>query len=142
MILAILMMVSFLAQATPAGEPKLTDRVVRAFETSFSDAEDAEWSEVDDLFKVSFTQNEHRMFAFYNAQGELVVSGRYLAVKQLPKTAQQKLAAEAAGLVILEVYEITAGVDTKYYATLDNGKELRVVVSTGGKWSTFRHISK
>lgn len=67
MFIAICMMVSFLSQASPAAGPVLNNRVVRAFETSFSEAEDAQWSVVEDLFKVTFTLEERRMFAFYNA---------------------------------------------------------------------------
>lgn len=137
MILAICMMVSLLSQSSLAAEPKLTNRVERAFQTSFSDAEDAQWSEVEDLFKVNFTLNDRRMFAFYNVNGELVVTGRYLSVKNLPKVARQKLEAEANGATISEVFEISEGLDTKFYATLYNGPERKIIVSTGGKWSTF-----
>lgn len=142
MILAICMMVSLLSQSSLAAEPKLTNRIERAFQTSFSDAEDAQWSEVEDMFKVNFTLNDRRMFAFYNANGELVVTGRYLSVKNLPKVARQKLEAEANGAAISEVFEISEGIDTKYYVTLDNGQERKILVSIGGKWSTFRKVSK
>jgi hypothetical protein len=142
MIIAICLMVSFLSQSSLAAEPKLTNRIVRAFQATFSEAEDAQWSEVEDLLNVNFTLNGRRMFAFYNVHGDLVVTGRYLSVKQLPKVAQQKLTVEANGLTISETFEISEGVDTRYYATIDNGHELRVVVSTGGKWSTYRKISK
>lgn len=142
MIIAICLMVSFLTQTSLAAEPKLTNRIVRAFETSYAEAEDVEWSEVKDLFKVDFTLEGRRLFAFYNVYGDLVVTGRYLSVKQLPKAAQQKLPSEANGAPVIETFAISQGIDTKYYATIDNGRELRVVVSTGGKWTTFQKISK
>lgn len=142
MIIAICMMVSFLSQSSQAAEPTLTSRVVKAFETSFSEAEDAQWSTVEDMFKVNFTLNDRRMFAFYNASGDLIVTGRYLSVKHLPKAAQQKLTAEAKGATITETFEISEGLETKYYATIDNGQERRIVVSTGSKWNTFRKLSK
>lgn len=142
MFIAICLMVSFLSQTSMAAEPKLTNRIVNAFQTSFTEAEDAQWSQVEDLFKVNFTWNDRRMFAFYNTHGDLVVTGRYLSVKQLPKAAQQKLTAEAKGAAVTETFEISEGVDTKYYATIDNGNELKVVVSTGGKWSQYRTIRK
>lgn len=139
---AFLMLLSFFAQTGQAAEPKLTSSVVRAFEGSFSEAENAQWSPVGDLLKVTFTLHDHSMFAFYNTGGELVVNGKYLTVKQLPKDARKKLAEEAKGYKITEVFEISDGLDSKYYATLVNATEEKVMVSMGGKWSTFKTTSK
>lgn len=136
------MMVSFLSQSSQAAEPKMSPRVVQAFETTFADAEDAQWSVVENLFKVDFTLDERAMFAFYNANGDLVVSGKYLKTKQLPKATQKKLADVAKGYSIAEVFEINDGLESKYYATLTNGSERKVVESNGSKWSTFKTSSR
>lgn len=139
---AFLMLLSFFAQMSQAAEPKLNARVASAFERSFDEAENAQWSTVGDLLKVNFTLHDDSMFAFYNAQGELVVNGKYMTVQQLPKEARKKLAEEAQGYKIMEVFEINDGQDSKYYATLDGPTEEKVVFSAGGKWSTFKFTCK
>lgn len=140
--IAIVMMVSFLSQTTQAAEPHLTPRIVRSFETTFSEAEDVQWSTVENLYKVNFTLDDRRMFAFYNAEGELVVTGRYLSVKHLPKAAQKKLSEEAKGYTITEVFEINEGLNSKYYVNLNSANGQKVIESFGGKWSTFKKSSK
>lgn len=142
MFLAICLMVSFLSQATPASEPVLTNRVVRAFETSFTEAEGAQWSAVEDLFKVTFTLEERHMFAFYNTQGEQVVIGKYLTAKQLPRAAQKALAEATKGYTVTEIFEINEGVDIKYFVAMDNAGEKKIITSVGGKWSTYKKSTK
>lgn len=142
MFIAICMMVSFLSQTSRAAEPNLSSRVVRAFETSFSEAEDARWSVVEDLFKVTFTLDDRPMFAFYNAEGELVVSGKYLSTRKLPKAAQKHLAEETKGYTVTEIFEINEGVDSRYYVAMNNDNGHKIIVSVGGKWSTYKKSSK
>lgn len=139
---ALLMMISFFAQTSRAAEPELTSRVIRAFETYFSDAENVQWSPAGNLMKVTFTVHDHNRFAFYNAQGELVVTGKYMTVKQLPKLAQKKLAEAAKGYKITEVFEIDDELDSKYYATISNETEEKILVSSGAKWGTFKKTTK
>lgn len=139
---ALCLMLSLLSQTSLAAEPNVTALVTRAFESSFKDADNVQWSQVGELVKVNFTLEDRSMFAFYNAQGDLVVNGNYMTVKQLPKATQKRLAEEAKGYKITEVFEISDGLDSKFYATLDNGKEQKVMVSAGGKWSTFKKTAK
>lgn len=139
---ALCLMLSLLSQTSLAAEPNVTALVTRAFESSFKDADNVQWSQVGELMKVNFTLQDRSMFAFYNAQGDLVVNGNYMTVKQLPKATQKRLAEEAKGYKITEVFEISDGLDSKFYATLDNGKEQKVMVSSGGNWSTFKKTAK
>jgi hypothetical protein len=139
---ALCLMVSLLAQTSQAAEPNVTALVTRAFESSFKEADNVQWSQVGEFMKVNFTLQDQSMFAFYNAQGELVVNGKYMTVKQLPKVTQKRLAEEAKGYKLTEVFEISDGLDSKFYATLDNGTEEKVMVSSGGKWSTFKKTAK
>lgn len=139
---ALCLMLSLLSQTSLAAEPNVTALVTRAFESSFKDADNVQWSQVGELMKVNFTLQDRSMFAFYNAQGDLVVNGNYMTVKQLPKATQKRLTEEAKGYKITEVFEISDGLDSKFYATLDNGKEQKVMVSSGGNWSTFKKTAK
>lgn len=139
---AILITISFFAQATPATEPKSGADAAASFNTSFANAQNVQWSTVENLFKVTFTLDEQAMFAFYNSDGELVVTGKYLCTRQLPKAAQKHLAEVAQGYKITEVFELNNGLDKKFYATLVNGSESKVMESNGVKWDTFKTNSK
>lgn len=140
--LAICMMVTILSQSSQAAEPNASPNVVRAFETTFQNAEDAQWSVVENLYKVSFKLDNREMFAFFNAKGELVVVAKYLQISQLPKAAQKQLSVVAKGYTISEVFEINDGEESKFYAALIDGSSKKVVESTGSNWSTFKTNSK
>jgi hypothetical protein len=139
---ALLMMCSFFAQSSQAAEPKMSPNVVTSFHLHFGDAENAQWSVVENLFKVTFTLDEQAMFAFYDTDGDLVVTGKYLTTKQLPKPAQKRLADAARGYKITEVFEISSGLDSKYYVSLVNEGATKVIESNGVKWDTFKANSK
>lgn len=140
--LAICMMVTIFSQSSQAAEPKASPNAVRAFETTFQNAEDAQWSVVENLYKVSFKIDNRPMLAFFNNNGELVVVAKYLKISQLPKAAQKKLTETAKGYTISEVFEINDGEESKFYAALIDGTTKKVVESTGGSWSTFKTTSK
>ena len=132
------MMVTILSQSSQAAEPTATPNVVHAFETTFQNAEDAQWSVVENLYKVSFKMDNREMFAYFNSKGELVVVAKYLKIAQLPKAAQKKLSVAAQGYTISEVFEVNDGEESKFYATLTDGSTKKVVESTGSSWSTFK----
>ena len=140
--LAICMMVTILSQSSQAAEPKANRNVVHAFETTFQNAEDAQWSVVEHLYKVRFKMDNREMFAFFNSRGELVAAAKYLKISQLPKAAQNRLTETAKGYTISEVFELNDGEETKYYAALLDGSTKKVVESTGGSWSTFKINAK
>jgi hypothetical protein len=135
---AILMTISFFAQTSQAAEPKMSSNVITAFETNFAEAENAQWSTVENLFKVTFNLDDRAMFAFYDGEGDLVVTGTYLTARQLPKPAQKRLAEAAKGYTITEVFEINDGTESKYYVSLVNDRESKVLESKGVKWDIFK----
>lgn len=139
---AIVLMISFFAQTIQAAEPKMSANVVTTFQAQFGDAENAQWSVVENLFKVTFTLDEQSMFAFYDGEGDLVVTGKYLTAKQLPKAAQKHLAEAAKGYRITEVFQIDNGTDSKYYVSLAGESGSKVIESKGVKWDTFTANSK
>jgi hypothetical protein len=140
--LAICMMVTIFSQSSQAAEPKASPNAVHAFETTFQNAEDAQWSVVENLYKVRFKMDNREMFAFFNSKGELVAVAKYLEVSQLPKAAQNKLTETAKGYTISEVFELNDGEETKFYVALIDGSTKKVVESTGGSWSTFKNNIK
>lgn len=142
MFIAICMMVSFLSQSSQAAVPPMNTSIIHAFESTYSEAENTKWSEVGSMYKVDFTLRDASMFAFYNANGELVVTGKYLNLQQLPKAARNKLVAAAQGATIAELFQLYDEAGTKYYATISSQSGKTVLESTGGKWSTFTKSSK
>lgn len=139
---ALVLMISFFAQASGATEPNSGTDAATSFKISFAHAENVQWSQVDNLSKVTFILDEQAMFAFYTAEGDLVVTGKYLTARQLPKAAQKHLAEEAQNYKVTEVFELNDGLDKKYYASLVNDSGSKVLVSNGAKWDTFKTSSK
>ncbi len=84
---------SFAQDKTPA-------IVAKSFQTSFSDAKEVNWSGANDLYKAAFTSDGQTIFAFFNAEGNLVASARDVSLLQLPLSLQTDLRKKYQNLVL------------------------------------------
>src|SRR5262245_59042955 len=66
------------------GEKSVNDAALSAFKTEFASATDATWSSDNECYKVTFTLNDQRLFAFYSPDGEFIAVTRYISSVQLP----------------------------------------------------------
>ncbi|MFT4023057.1 MAG: hypothetical protein QM664_04635 [Flavihumibacter sp.] len=130
--------ISVFANADP-----VTGKVLESFRTNFSDAKNVAWKSLDEsgLFQATFLYNNSELSAFYNADGEMVATARYINTDNLPILVQKAIADRYPNHIMKNVIEHISGEITTYYVTLHSAKSSMIVSSTpGGTLSVFKSV--
>ena len=126
-----------------AGEEKINKKVLQAFNTEFTTAQDVKWTVGENYFKAEFTYNEQYIFAYYSPEGELLGLTRYISTRDLPVYLQSKLKANFKEYWVADLFEVAKDESTSYYITLENADTKLVLKSSGGEdWKVFRKVKK
>ncbi len=111
----------FLSAFTP-GNANVSARIIAVFEDNFSPTSEVKWTKHEDIYVASFKENGKSLTAAYNAEGDLLVTGKYVSLEQLPVKAAKILADKYAGYSIVNtVVELTTDV-TWYLVDVQNDK--------------------
>ena len=125
------------------GEEAINKQALSAFKTEFAGATDAAWTVGANYYKVTFTLNDQKLFAFYNAAGDFLGVTRYLSSLQLPLNLQSRLKKDCTNYWISDLFEVANGEGTTYYATLENADTKIVLKSVdGGGWTVYQKSKK
>ena len=116
--------------------------VLRAFQTTFAAAKDADWSMTSDLYKVQFAMEGQYITAFYRADGTIAAVTRHIPSLQLPVNLQTSLKNEYKTYWISELFELSNEEGVQYYVTLENADTKLVLKSSAGTWNSFEKIRK
>src|SRR6266404_6827700 len=138
----IMMMVAMVFTLSTAfaftGEEAVSKETLKAFKTEFSGATDAAWTVGSNYYKVAFTLNEQKLFAFYSTEGEFMGVTRYISSFQLPLHLQGSLKKSYCNYWISDLFEMANNDGTAYYVTLETADTKIVLKSTdGSEWSVF-----
>ena len=63
------------------GEEAINKQALNAFKKEFAGATDAAWTVGNNFYKVEFSLNDQKLFAYYNSQGEFLAVTRNMALK-------------------------------------------------------------
>jgi hypothetical protein len=125
------------------GEEVINKKAVDAFKTEFAGAADASWSAANDYYKVNFTLNEQKLFAFYNTDGEFIAVTRYISSFQLPLNLQSNLKKLSGNCWITDLFELSNSSGTAYYLTLENANTKILLKSVNGsEWAVDQKSKK
>ena len=126
-----------------AGEENVSRKVLDAFNTEFSTAQQVEWTAGDNFFKASFIFNNKHVSAFYNTDGDLIGVTRYMSSMDLPINLQISLKKNYADYWISDLFEVAKNDNTFYYITLENADTRIILKSSGGiNWETYKKTKK
>ena len=140
MIIAAAMFVSLSAFAN---DEKVSPKVLNAFNTEFTTAQEVEWTTTNEYYRASFDMNGAKVFAFYNMDGELMGLTRNISSSQLPVNLQASLKKNYSGYWISDLFEVANNNGNSYYVTLENGEKKVVLNSANGSdWSTYKKDRK
>jgi hypothetical protein len=125
MFLILVLVASAITQTVSAADEKVSPRLSQALVKEFSGAQAIHWQAFKgkDIYQASFILNNQRLFAFFNGDGELLSTGRYVAETNLPILVSRAIAARFADFELKEVVEYTRDGDTQYALVLENGKK-------------------
>jgi ketosteroid isomerase-like protein len=120
--------------------PKLNSAVLKSFNSAFRNATTVTWQMVGDYYRASFTEDNKALYAYFNDDGEWVATSRFIPAGDLPATLKKEL--RKYNSTIIEVFEVDSKEGTRYYATLDDGKNNTILESVTSSWIVFKKDKK
>jgi len=125
------------------GEETINKQAVAAFQTEFVGATNASWSADNQCYKVSFTLNDQKLFAFYSTDGEFIAVTRYISPLHLPLYLQSSLKKLYHNGWVSDLFEVSSANETSYYVTIENADAKTILKSVDGReWSVYQKDKK
>lgn len=130
-----------LAATTFANMPN--EKVLKSFETIFTNPKEVKWFDHTDFYEVSFIQNEVRATVKFDLDGNFISSTRYYKEQQLPTSILCKLKKRYADKHIFGVTELTTNESVNYYIKLEDEKNwLTIKINGNGQMELTEKYKK
>ncbi|MBS1919936.1 MAG: hypothetical protein JST17_06770 [Bacteroidetes bacterium] len=141
--LSLVMFVSLGTMSAFADSADVSPKVLSAFSNDFNSAKEVNWSAGVNYFRAAFTFNGNHVFAFYNADGDLLGLTRYISSLDLPMNLQISLKKDYSGYWISDLFEVANNNGTNYYITLENA-DTRIVLKANADtdWKRYNATRK
>ena len=110
-----------------AADLKVSEKVMKAFETTFTDAEDIVWTNTENVYTVQFKQQGIITYVKYDEQGNFLSSRRYYGNARLPVDIQCKLQKNYPGNTVFGVAEFTIADEVYYFVKLEDANSWSTV---------------
>jgi hypothetical protein len=125
-------------------ETEATARLKSSFSKSFTGASNIKWYTDDNkLFTAKFTVNGTSVSAYFDADGNLLATRRYITETQLPLAVSTSLHKRFPKDKVSSAVEFEAGSSTIYYVTLEGAETWTVVkASSTGQLSVHQKLKK
>ncbi len=122
-------------------DPSSEEKAKETFKREFAGAESVIWKESGDFYKVSFVLSGNPVEAYFNADGELEGSARFLTVNELPLSILTSFTKRFDKADVLDIYEVNNADGTSYRFTFkQDNKKYRVKMDTAGNISEKEKI--
>ena len=113
--------------ATPPSD--VSEKVLKAFNETFTLAKDVVWHEYEDYYQANFRQDEIQIRAQYNSEGQLLRTIRYYSEKQLLPNVVANLKKRYNNKEIFGVTETTSSEEVSFVISIKDDKNWYVVKS-------------
>jgi hypothetical protein len=126
-----------------ANETKVSESVLKSFNSFFKEASDVSWTTVNNYYKVSFKLQDQYVCAFYDEDGQMIALTRNITSRQLPITLQVALKNDYSQCWISDLFEMTNDGGTFYYVTIENGDAQFILKSNSeSAWRIYKKSNK
>ena len=98
--------------------------VKQSFQKEFAGAQSVNWEVISDkdIFHASFIYNNERLNAYFDQEGNLLATGRYVKQENLPMLVNKGIDIRYKKFDVLESIEFVTGSETSYIIRLENEK--------------------
>jgi intein-encoded DNA endonuclease-like protein len=129
LVVSLAMFVAVFGTALAADGTKISYRVEEAFKKEFAGATSVKWEVIrkHDLFQAHFIYNNERINAFFDVEGNLIATGRFIAVANLPLLLRKNVFQKFKSFQIKDVIEFVQGNETSYLVSIENEKSKLLV---------------
>lgn len=125
------------------GDEKVSATVLEAFQTSFDNATEVEWSISDSYYKANFNMNGRYVSAFYDTDGKMIALTRNISSFELPLMLQASLKKVSEDSWISDLFEMSTDEGTTYYVTLEKaGSKTILKASSLSSWESYQKSRK
>lgn len=113
---------------------ELSTKAYRRFHRRFRDVPTGEyWFKYSEGYQVSFTVEQHRIFAYFNFGGTFLYSLRYYDAGELSKDMREFVKRRFPDYAISVVTEVNDGMKTSYMLQIMNPDHIKVVTIADGR---------
>jgi hypothetical protein len=129
LVVSLAMFLAVFGTALAADGTKISYRVEEAFKKEFAGATSVKWDVIrkHDLYQAHFIYNNERINAFFDVEGNLIATGRYVAVAHLPLMLRKNMIEKYKGYQVQDVIEFVQGDETSYLISVENEKSKLLV---------------
>jgi hypothetical protein len=111
-----------------ASPTNVNEKVLKAFNASFKDAQQVIWEEYSDMYEVKFVHNQIRSRVTYDVNGNILKTMRYYYGDQLPLFIQGRLKEKFPGKQVFGVTEVATPDQVNYHIVLEDAKHWTIVI--------------
>lgn len=142
---ALLVAVLFTGSAFAHNGNTVNTQVKLSFQKEFAGAESVSWETIADkgIFHASFIYNNERLNAYFDTEGVLLATGRYVKKENLPMLVARGVQQRFSKYNMTESIEFVSNYETSYIVKLENEKfKLYIQAHTDGTSSVLKKEKK
>ncbi|WP_143309751.1 hypothetical protein [Chitinophaga vietnamensis] len=127
-----------------AYETTVSYKIKAAFDESFTGAKDVKWyTEDNKTFTAKFTISNNKVTAFFDTNGDLLATSRYIQQENLPLQVINSMMKKYPDNNVYCVVEYTSGTNVVYMITLVDDQYWTVLrADTAGNLKQFSRLKK
>ena len=110
----------FITASVFAKDVNVSEKTLKAFETTFTGARNVVWTNNGNVYNVTFTQDEIATSVNYDEQGNFLSLRRYYQNAKLPIDIQCKLQKQFSGKTVYGVTEIAVADNVYYFIKMED----------------------
>lgn len=121
----------------------VTEKVLKSFRETFTDAKEVKWYEKDDSYSVRFYQANTRYIVYYNKKGHITGSMKFYEPSLLPTTILADIAKNQDKKTAFLVTEISSGENIAYFVKMEDDKNWYTIrYDVSGASSEYEKVKK
>jgi len=143
LLIAALAAVTIVTSAFSPDPNEINFAAQKNFKAEFAKAAQVVWTQKADFVKAEFTLNNVKMEAFYNADGDMIATSKYISLDELPVKAKRTFAKLYTDYTVKEAIRYEGVDEAAYYISAENEKESVIVkVYDNSHLSVFQKTKK
>lgn len=121
----------------------VSEKVLRSFNETFTNAEQVKWHESDNSYSVRFFQGDVRYIVYYDFRGNITSSMRFYNPSLLPANILNALQNNYSKKAAFGVTEITSGEDIAYFVKIEDSKHWYTIkFNANGESEVYEKLKK